>query len=93
MKKLLLILCFLSLAVATLDVVVAQESEGRGMQRRRGMRARGGQPGGGFSDSSGLKVGQVAPTFKLKSLDGKSETDLASFKGKKPVVLLFGSYT
>ena len=40
-----------------------------------------------------LKIGQVAPTFKLKSLDGESETDLASFKGKKPVVLIFGSYT
>ena len=40
-----------------------------------------------------LKVGEVAPTFKLKSLDGKSETNLASFKGKKPVVLIFGSYT
>ena len=40
-----------------------------------------------------LKVGDIAPTFKLKSLDGKSETDLAAFKGKKPVVLIFGSYT
>ena len=39
------------------------------------------------------KVGEDAPTFKLKSLDGKSETDLAQFKGKKPVVLIFGSYT
>ena len=44
-------------------------------------------------DSNSLKVGQEAPTFKLKSLDGESETDLASFKGKKPVVLIFGSYT
>ena len=40
-----------------------------------------------------LQVGDIAPTFKLKSLDGKTETDLASFKGKKPVVLIFGSYT
>jgi hypothetical protein len=40
-----------------------------------------------------LKVGDVAPTFKLKSLDGESETDMASFNGKKPVVLIFGSYT
>lgn len=39
------------------------------------------------------KVGDEAPPFKLKSLDGKSKTDLAKFKGKKPVVLLFGSYT
>lgn len=40
-----------------------------------------------------LKVGDPAPTFKLKSLDGASETDLAEYKGKKPVVLIFGSYT
>lgn len=39
------------------------------------------------------QVGDVAPVFTLKSLDGESETDLASFKGQKPVVLLFGSYT
>ncbi len=42
---------------------------------------------------AGLKIGDVAPTFQLKSLDGKAETDLDSFKGKKPVVLIFGSYT
>jgi len=40
-----------------------------------------------------LKVGDAAPAFKLKSLDGESETDMASFNGKKPVVLIFGSYT
>lgn len=39
------------------------------------------------------KVGDVAPTFKLKSLDGKSETDLASFRDERPVILFFGSYT
>lgn len=42
---------------------------------------------------SALKVGDVAPTFELKSLDGNSETNLASFKGKKPVILIFGSYS
>ena len=39
------------------------------------------------------KVRDTAPTFTLKSHDGKSETSLASFKGEKPVVLFFGSYT
>ena len=39
------------------------------------------------------KVGEMAPTFKLKSPDGKHETDLEKFRGKKPVVLFFGSYT
>jgi len=35
----------------------------------------------------------MAPTFKLKSLDGTEETDLEQFRGKKPMVLFFGSYT
>lgn len=47
----------------------------------------------GRSDSGSLQVGEMAPTFVLKSLDGESETDLASFRGNKPVVLFFGSYT
>ena len=41
----------------------------------------------------GPKVGHMAPTFKLKALDGKQEFDLGGFRGKKPVVLFFGSYT
>ena len=53
-------------------------------QRGRGMMSR---------DDGAPKLGDQAPTFKLKSLDGKEETDLATFRGKKPVVLFFGSYT
>jgi len=45
---------------------------------------------GGFG--AGPEVGQPAPDFKLKLLDGK-EVQLASFKEKKPVVLIFGSCT
>ncbi len=45
------------------------------------------------STPGALQVGDTAPLFKLKSLDGSSETDLVSFREKKPVVLLFGSYT
>ncbi len=44
-------------------------------------------------DDKAPKLGEVAPAFSLKSLDGKSEISLASFKAKKPVVLIFGSYT
>lgn len=44
-------------------------------------------------DDGAPKIGEVAPTFKLKSLDGKHEFDMAKFKGKKPVLLFFGSYT
>ncbi|MBI5863091.1 MAG: hypothetical protein HZB38_00990 [Planctomycetes bacterium] len=39
------------------------------------------------------QVGEAAPPFKLKSLDGKSEFELTSLSGKRPVLLLFGSYT
>ena len=40
-----------------------------------------------------LKVGDQAPDFRLETLDRKSEVSLASFRGSRPVVLIFGSYT
>ena len=40
----------------------------------------------------GPRVGDLAPDFKLTSIAGE-ELDLASFRGKKPVVLIFGSFT
>jgi hypothetical protein len=39
------------------------------------------------------KPGQLAPTFDLPAADGKSRIELASFRNKSPVVLVFGSYT
>ncbi len=39
------------------------------------------------------KKGRLAPPFILKSPDGREETDLTSFRGQRPVVLFFGSYT
>ena len=40
-----------------------------------------------------LRVGDTAPDFKLKTDDGSREVQLSSFRGKRPVVLVFGSYT
>lgn len=40
-----------------------------------------------------VDVGSPAPDFRLATLDKKSEVSLASFRGSKPVVLIFGSYT
>ncbi len=40
-----------------------------------------------------LNVGDAAPDFSLESRDRKSRVQLSTFKGKKPVVLVFGSYT
>lgn len=39
-----------------------------------------------------LRVGDRAPDFKLKRADG-GEVRLASFRGQRPVLLVFGSYT
>jgi hypothetical protein len=45
------------------------------------------------SMNEGPQVGQPAPNFTLKSVDGKQTIQLADHVGKKPVVLIFGNYT
>jgi hypothetical protein len=40
-----------------------------------------------------LKVGEPAPDFSLKRTDGSQVVSLSSFRGQKPVVLIFGSHT
>jgi len=40
-----------------------------------------------------LKVGDPAPDFSLPTRDQKARVELTSFRGQKPVVLIFGSYT
>ena len=52
----------------------------------------------GYSDSyqmgeDGPEVGEDAPGFSLTTLDGKGTVTLSDLGGKKPVVLVFGSYT
>ena len=82
------------------------QNQDRGMRGQRGQRGQfggqrgqrggrgGGQRGGRRGDNgTALIKGEVAPDFVLKSLDGDSETKLSDFRGKKPVVLFFGSYT
>ncbi|MCI0639610.1 MAG: hypothetical protein L0Y72_02505 [Gemmataceae bacterium] len=41
----------------------------------------------------GPKVNQRAPDFTLKSMDGKKSFTLAENLGKKPTVIIFGSFT
>lgn len=56
----------------------------------------GGRSGGkqGQNGGGGPKVGEAAPDFELKTLaDPNVTVGLSSFKDKKPVVLIFGSYT
>ena len=40
-----------------------------------------------------LRVGDVAPDFKLKTKDFTRDVELSSFRGKRPVILIFGSYS
>lgn len=63
------------------------------MQRQGGKRGQGRRGGGQRGVDKSLTIGEMAPDFTLKSLDGKSETQLSSFRTKKPVVLMFGSYS
>lgn len=91
-----LVVCLVSL-FAILPVTEAfsqnrnpnRQQQARMLERQR----REAQRGQSMRGDSGLKVGEAAPTFVLKSLDGKSETNLSDYRHRKPVVLLFGSYT
>jgi hypothetical protein len=40
-----------------------------------------------------LKAGDLAPDFRLRTYDKSSWVQLSSFRGDRPVVLVFGSYT
>jgi len=40
-----------------------------------------------------LKRGDMAPDFRLPTLDRKETVQLSSYRGSRPVVLVFGSYT
>jgi hypothetical protein len=45
------------------------------------------------SAGEGPKLGAMAPDFRLKLHDGDKEVSLSDYRGKKPVVLIFGSFT
>lgn len=44
-------------------------------------------------DSTAPKVGELAPDFELQDPSGATAVRLADFRGKRPVALIFGSYT
>ena len=44
-------------------------------------------------DEMGPNVGEVPPDFDLKLVGSEERVKLSSFKGQKPVALIFGSYT
>ena len=45
------------------------------------------------AQAGNLDIGDSAPDFTLTTTDKKSTVQLSSFRGQKPVVLVFGSYT
>lgn len=64
----------------------AQARNAGGRNRQRGRRGRG--------DAAGVpQPGDAAPDFTLPTKDGKSQVTLSAFAGKRPVALIFGSYT
>ena len=44
-------------------------------------------------DALAPKAGDMAPDFELYDTRGEKTIRLSDYKGKKPVALLFGSYT
>ena len=39
------------------------------------------------------KAGDLAPDFGLRDVDGDNPIQLSDFRGRKPVALVFGSFT
>ncbi len=44
-------------------------------------------------DAHAPKPGDVAPDFELRDVNGKDPVHLSDFQGRKPVALIFGSFT
>ena len=44
-------------------------------------------------DSRAPRVGDIAPDFELRNVNGEYPVRLSDFRGDKPVALIFGSYT
>ena len=70
------------LAVAA--TAVAQDGQLPGKDQRRPIKRR---------PAAAAQVNKAAPDFELKTVDGKQSVRLSSFQDKKPVALVFGSYT
>lgn len=83
LKRISVFIFSLIIVVATSGILIAQQPGREGAAKAKRPQR----------EDKGPKAGTVAPVFKLMSLDGKESFDLESFKGKKPVILFFGSYT
>ena len=82
----------------TIDQAELKAYSEKGEQKRAPKKA--GRPGEvitpaakGERQKEALNVGDPAPDFTLPELKGTKELTLSSFRGVKPVVLIFASYT
>jgi len=44
-------------------------------------------------DAKAPRADDIAPDFTLYDIEGKNSVTLSDFRGKKPVALVFGSFT
>ena len=44
-------------------------------------------------DAKAPRAGDLAPDFTLSDIEGQNAVTLSDFRGEKPVVLVFGSFT
>ena len=44
-------------------------------------------------DALAPKAGDIAPDFELRDVNAKNPVCLSNFRGRKPVALIFGSFT
>jgi hypothetical protein len=91
----LLLAAAFCLTVSATDVATAPQETKRPDAKKRALRL--GEvntpPAPGERHPDTLKVGDPAPDFTLADPVGKQQIKLSSFQGKKPVVLIFGSFT
>lgn len=92
-----LVVCYVALFGATLAAMLQPpERFGQYMRYMPAPIVWGGLPASRmwlWARAGQLKEGDDAPDFTLPTLDRRATVRLSSFKGERPVVLVFGSYT
>ncbi|MBI2805120.1 MAG: hypothetical protein HYX68_09085 [Planctomycetes bacterium] len=80
--------------LACLTLALAFPADGRAQKKKKGKNGEINTPAAkGERKSTTLRPGDPAVDFTLPDLKKSTEVKLSSFRGKKPVVLIFGSYT
>ncbi len=92
-----LVVCYILLFATVLGAMLQPpERFGQFMKRMPGVLVWGALPAPRmwlWARRGNLEEGQLAPDFTLGSHDRKQRVTLSSYRGDRPVVLVFGSYT